>query len=140
MRERAALVTLLGAVVFVPVVLETAQARELGISWQGRYSLPIAAAIPLLSSVVIVRRLPIPETFARSLTALLAGVISVAHVLAYGQFLRRFTVGASGPVMFFLHARWQPPLPSSLLFAGYVVAVVAFAWTVLALNPRVRSS
>jgi hypothetical protein len=134
-RERLALGALLAVLVVVPVVLETAQARDLGTSWQGRYSLPAAVALPLLSAVVLVRRLTLPPTFARALMASLAGALVVAHVAAYWQFLRRFTVGANGPVLFFLDARWHPPVPALVLVAGYAVVIGAFAWTALALSP-----
>jgi hypothetical protein len=50
----------------------------------------------------------------------------VAHVLAFYQALRRWSVGANGPVLYWLHPDWTSVVPQFLLIAAYGVVFVAF--------------
>jgi hypothetical protein len=121
---------LIAAVVVVPVGFEVARARELGVSWQGRYTLPLAVGIPILGAVTLARRAALPPAIRLSASRAIVGALTIAHVVAYWQFLRRYSVGTNGPVLFFTHPHWQPPLPLALLLVGYLAALGAFAWTV----------
>jgi hypothetical protein len=53
-------------------------------------------------------------------------VTAVAQFLAFADDLRRYTVGGTRDLLYFLHPQWQPPLPPFLLTLGYAVLVVAF--------------
>jgi hypothetical protein len=133
-RERGAIGLLLAVVIIVPVMLEAKEASELGLTWQGRYTLPVAAGLPLLGAVLLSRRLPVPPTFVRSLTTLIAVALATGHVLAFWQSLRRFSVGSNGPLLFFWDARWDPPVPSFVLLLAYVGAVSALMWSAVTLG------
>jgi hypothetical protein len=131
-RVAVAMVVVILAVLAVPVALSVGQAHRLGIIWQGRYTLPIAAGLPLvgLSSVrplAVLRRWRVPLVVAA------AAAMAVAAMAAYLEALRRYAVGVSGPIDF-LGARWHPPLGSTAVAAGgcallaVLWAFVAFEW------------
>ena len=56
----------------------------------------------------------------------------VAQILAFGEALRRYTVGINGPIFFFWSSEsWTPPVPSALLVVGYLVLMAGLVWWVL---------
>jgi hypothetical protein len=118
------------ATVVLPVLVEAFGAREAGYIWQGRYSLPLAVGVPILAGIGIggaeaVRRL------ARRVPMVLAVALAAAQVLAFAQGLRRYAVGADGPVWFFGDARWEPPVPSLLLILLYGAVVAVTLWWIV---------
>jgi hypothetical protein len=122
------LLTLIGLTVLVPVVLESAQARSFGYIWQGRYTLPLAAGIPLLAAAMA------RDTLARiggRLVAILVGLLVTAHFLAFVWALRRYAVGING--WFDSDIRWQPPIPAVVLVAAFAATLVAYGWWVVRL-------
>jgi hypothetical protein len=56
----------------------------------------------------------------------LGGMLVVAHVLAFYQALRRWSVGANGSVFYWLHPDWTSIVPQFLLIAAYSLVFVAF--------------
>jgi Predicted membrane protein (DUF2142) len=125
-RVAVSIAVLLGLVVVVPATLELIEARRFGFGWQGRYTLPLAVGLPILCGFALAqesrRRLP------RGRLAIVLGIaFVVAHFLAFGENLRRYTVGINGPLTFWLDADWSPPLPSSLLLVAFAVLLVALA-------------
>lgn len=120
-------VSLLLLSVAVPVAIDTSQARDIGIGWQGRWTLPFAVGVPILAALSIAwsRRRAL---FDRSrLPGVFAVVLVVAQFLAFFQHLRRNAVGAGGPLTFWLDAQWSPPVPSWLLLVGALTVLVALA-------------
>lgn len=105
---------LLGIAVLVAVLatvgVDALTQRPFGFASQGRYSLAVAVAVPLLSGHVLVRRgghlpawvLPagLPLVAAGALTAQLGGWYAQAH---------HYAVGLRGPVLFVTAPQWQPP-------------------------------
>jgi hypothetical protein len=56
-----------------------------------------------------------------------------AHVLAFAQNLRRYTVGYDGPIQYWKNPRWSPPLSPLLLTVAYTILIAVFiGWTLLA--------
>jgi hypothetical protein len=140
-RKRLLLVA--GAVALVsiaaPIAFETVQARNIGFFWQGRYSMPLAIGVPVLLAVGAALgdrdgrrpgdRRDDDRAMRERLAVLVPGVavaVAIAHVLAYGQTLRRNTVGYDGPLDFVIDPIWSPPLPSALLMVAFVVVIGAF--------------
>ena len=72
----------------------------------------LAVGVPIVAAMSIVssergRQLAEPRLFVG------AGVmLVVAHILAFAQNLRRYTVGADGEIQYWRHAEWSPPLLS----------------------------
>jgi hypothetical protein len=125
-RMAAAIAALLGLIVVVPAILEFTEARRFGFGWQGRYTLPLAVGLPILCGFALAQepRRILPRG---RLPIVLGIAFMVAHFLAFGENLRRYTVGINGPLTFWLDADWSPPLPSSLLLVAYAVVLVALA-------------
>lgn len=125
-RYVVAMLAAIGVTVVVPIVLEVWQARSYGFYWQGRYTLPFAVGVPLLAVFALqsdpARRVLLPSRFVPAL----AGVLVVAQVLAFYQAMRRWSVGAPGPVNYLWHPNWTPPVPALLLLVAYAATFVAF--------------
>jgi hypothetical protein len=150
-RRRFLVVAGAAAIVTVaaPLVFETVQAHQVGFFWQGRYSMPLALGVPVLLALSVA--LPRATTVAAgagddpvlngSGVARLVGAVAVAvvigHVAAFGQALRRNTVGYNGPLDFLVHPDWEPPVPAWLLALLFTVTVAAFVWWVTS-TPRVE--
>jgi hypothetical protein len=121
-------VAMLGAIavtVVVPIVLEAWQYNEYGFYWQGRYTLPFALGVPLLA-VFSLQSDAGRRVFRGALVPAIGGMVVVAQVLAFYQALRRWSVGANGPVLYWLDPRWTSPVPQWLLIIAFSLAIVAF--------------
>jgi hypothetical protein len=138
-RQVAALLVIIAATVVVPVALETAVYGDAGgPAWQGRYGLPLAVGVPIVAAMAIAssergRQLAEPRLFIG------AGVMLVAaHILAFAQNLRRYTVGADGEIQYWRHPEWSPPLLSPLIITiAYALLISAFvAWFLFSASPR----
>ncbi len=124
-----ALLAATAATVILPVIIEVAGAGEAGLIWQGRYSLPLAVGVPLLAGIGVASSTRSLDV-SRRLAWVIAVALAVAQSLAFTQALRRYAVGADGPLWFFSSARWEPPVPALLLVGGYVVVIAAAMWWV----------
>jgi len=120
-RRLAVLVLLVLLVLTVPVAIEYSQARRVGMVWQGRYILPLAVGIPMLSTALIDESAALASLRNRLATLLTTGVL-VAQVAAFAETVRRYAVGDDGTLAFW-RSRWQPP-------AGVVVTCI---WLLLAM-------
>ena len=98
-------------------MLEASSAGSVGYVWQGRYGLPLAAGVPIVAGILIARSPNAPALRGR-LAGVLAVTFGVSQVLALFQSLRRNSVGSTGPVFFFLHPTWAPPVPAILILVG----------------------
>jgi hypothetical protein len=112
-RERLALVLVIAAGVVIPVAAEVSTYNRTGFTWQGRYILPIAVGVVLMSGMVASRRLrSIPagrwwDGVARNLVVPLLGA---AQLLAFGSALKRYSMGLSSDFPFGHYVvTWEPP-------------------------------
>lgn len=121
-RALAVAAGLVAAVVALPVAVQVPHLNQIGPFWQGRYSLPLAAGIPL----VLARGLPATRRRAWWPPVLL-GALAAAQVAAFAQQVRRYTVGLGGPLIP-LHPRWQPAGGALPLLAAFAaVSLLGFA-------------
>jgi hypothetical protein len=120
-RYAGVLLLLVAIVLFVPVVISYGQAHRLGIVWQGRYVLPMAAAIPLVA-VALVERSGILRRVTPRLATTLCVVVGVAEFAAFAEALRRYTTGVTGPIDY-LHGPWQPPLGATVTTVGALLVI-----------------
>ncbi|HKA93440.1 MAG TPA: DUF2142 domain-containing protein [Acidimicrobiia bacterium] len=140
-RQVAVLLGLVAAVVVVPVAIEAPTYADAGtLTWQGRYTLPLALGVPILAGGMLSmtergRRLITPR-----LLLVIGVVLSGAQIVAFGQNLRRYTVGVDGPLAFWGPARWSPPLPRLFLIVAFAAVTIAFVWWLLAGVPRGRDA
>src|SRR5438876_789286 len=120
-----AMLAAMAITVVTPIVLEAWQYRTYGLYWQGRYTLPIAVGVPLLAVFALQSETGRRVLLRGWLVPALGGMLVVAHVLAFYQALRRWSVGANGPVFYWLHPDWTSVVPQFLLIAAYSVVFVA---------------
>jgi hypothetical protein len=132
--------------VAAPLVFETMQAHRIGYFWQGRYSMPLVLGVPVLLALSLsaeahrgdrppdadpVAAEPLPRGISDGHVVVpVAVAVVVAQVAAFGQALRRNTVGYHGALDFVIHPLWNPPAPPWFLILAYAVTVSAFAWWV----------
>lgn len=126
-RRAAVLGGILAVAVVVPIVLEATAAHSVGYVWQGRYGLPLAAGVPIVAGILIARSPNAPALRGR-LAGILAATFGIGQVLAFAQSLRRNSVGYNGPIFFFLHPVWKPPVPALLILVAFAVLIGALTW------------
>jgi hypothetical protein len=122
-REVVVLLALVAAVVAVPIALEAPRAATQGFPWQGRYSLPLAAGIPILASLQIDRARLLPDRVVRALGTCLLSLFVVGHLYAHFWATRRYTAGVNGNLNWLTAPGWHPTVPVWLLFVGFVLAL-----------------
>ncbi|HKA92734.1 MAG TPA: DUF2142 domain-containing protein [Acidimicrobiia bacterium] len=130
-RHALVLLALLAAVIVIPIVVDATPYVPGGATSPGTSTLPLAVGIPILAAFSLAaterRRDLLDSRF-----VLAVGIVAaVAQFLAFADNLRRYTVGGTRDLLFFLHlhTQWQPPVPAVLLTVGYAALVVAFvAW------------
>jgi hypothetical protein len=127
-RTSAVLLLLVAGMFVVPLVLEYPGVREADLFWQGRYTLPLIVGIPLVAAYGLSRSDAVLVRRGSLLGPVAGGLVLVAHVLAFAQGLRRYTVGSNGSIWFFTVERWSPPIPSLVLLAVYAAAILTWIW------------
>ncbi|HET7489808.1 MAG TPA: DUF2142 domain-containing protein [Acidimicrobiales bacterium] len=121
-RYAAGILLLVAGVILVSVPFEVLEAHRIGLFWQGRYTLPLAAGVPIvaLARVPADRLRAVRRSWARLAAAL---VLVTAHLVAMNYGIRRFAVGTTGPRLFFSRPAWSPPLPHWVLATAYAVGL-----------------
>jgi hypothetical protein len=133
-RNVAILVALLAATAVVPALIESSQFRHVGgFAWQGRYTLPLAVGVPIVAATALASTELGRELTGRRFSLAVVSVFVVAHILAFAQNLRRYTVGYDGPINFWKHPDWSPPGTAPFLTVAYAIVVIGFVlWVFLA--------
>jgi hypothetical protein len=127
-RARVVLVMLAVTLVVLPVVVQFSQATRVGLVWQGRYLLPLAAGVPVIAASAAG---PSPR-LVRSFRLVAPPVVLALGVALFGslfQTVRRYTVGVKGS--FNLDGGWQPPGGSWAIVLGGAVACVGVSAAIL---------
>jgi hypothetical protein len=132
-RDVVILLALLTAVIFVPVLLESARYDDTGgYFWQGRYTLPLAVGLPVLATIALASSERGRQLANKRFLFAIGSVVCVAHVLAFAQNLRRYAVGYDGEIQFWKNAEWSPPVSPLLLTIAYTIVVIGFVCWVFA--------
>lgn len=131
-RARVALGALLLLSWAIPIAIEVRGYDDYGLIVQGRYILPVAVGIPLLSGLMIDRARAAAVVALDSLRRTILVGLLVAHAAAFWFFLRRYTMGADSGVLIPWDVEWSPRLHPWLLMAVVVAASAEWArwlWT-----------
>ena len=132
-RERLVLITTAAGCLALPVVTETVTLR--GFGWQGRYVLPLAVGVPILSGWVVDRSGRVARRTELAMVVAVAVTASIAYVVAHQTMMTRNTVGLPNGLFDGLgEGVWHGPLTPLTLFACAIVGSLVYAgWlTVLA--------
>jgi hypothetical protein len=132
-RSVVVLGSVIGVSVLAPLVIDSASAltNGVGFTWQGRYGLPYAVGVPILAGMLI-ERSPIDGFLDRRRILLVLGAaLVVAQTFAFWQMLRRYTVGLTGPLQFWVAPQWTPPLPTLFWVVTFPLVMMALVWWTL---------
>jgi hypothetical protein len=133
-RRRDALV-LAGLVAFLgfilPFVLVYSHIRTDGVVWQGRYSLPLIAGLPILSGLFIGDRYPVAlAALRRRIGLVVLPALCFGWVTSFYWVLRRYTVSLSSNATDAFHHDpnyWPTVIGARPTFAILTVATIVFA-------------
>jgi len=109
-RERWALSLLIAGNVLVVPIFNAFFAAPVNSVVEGRWLLPVAVAMPLLSGVVIGRNFRPDPGSALKLAVGVGTAVGAVQFLALYQNGRRYSVGPTGPLLFFRSSLWSPQL------------------------------
>ncbi len=124
----AAFLLLVAIVLTAPVVISYDEAHRLGIIWQARYIMPMAVGVPVMA-VALIERSGALQSVRRRLPTVLCVALGIAEFSAFAEALRRYTVGASGPLDY-LQGAWQPPLgATAVTVGGFLLIGLMMAFT-----------
>jgi hypothetical protein len=116
-------------VLSAPIVLTAVTANTYFPNYSPRYTLPLAVGVPLVAAFLLDQ-----SDQLRLATRLLTAGVIVAFVVAqlglYWIVAHRFTVGAGGPILYFLDTEWAPRLAAWVLLGVVVLALGWLAWAV----------
>lgn len=131
-RERVMLLLAAATAVLLPAVLSGMQWS--GTGWQGRYTLPIIAAMVVLAGLCLSDArsdIGVSAPYRSALTGLQSTAIvafAVFHIAMAAITVHRYAAGISAPLIG--AATWSPPLGSRVLLALVAVSVVGLAWLI----------
>ena len=124
----------LAAVVFIPIISEGIKAKTSGFGYQGRYTLALAAGLPILAMWFRGSRLNRSDT--RTFSVLAIATSALASILCLNFALQRYTVGLNGRKLWMLSPEWPPPggLPLIALLALAIgSSLMAFTYLIVRL-------
>jgi hypothetical protein len=128
LHRRLMIVLVAGAASIGPVVVETLTVRNVGIYWQGRYTMPVAVGALLLACLAV-------DENRRARAVVLRGSPAILVVLASSSFAaflalgRRFAVGLNGTLRFWTADAWAGPVGWPLLLAaGLALTTLLYLW------------
>ncbi|WP_285117426.1 DUF2142 domain-containing protein [Leifsonia sp. fls2-241-R2A-40a] len=134
-RRLAFALTLLGAFVLLPPVVQAAYITGGGIIWQGRYALPLFVCLCVGVAVALDQTIaPITwPVWMRRLTLVTAVGLAVAQFYAFENTMRRYSVGLTGSLKAFLLGTppWSPPGGVLIWLLLEVLVLAGAAWLVI---------
>ncbi len=130
-RQLLALVALVVVWLALPLLINGFTNSRAGLTYEGRYSLPIFVGLvflPMWGGQSASRWPRLPQQWL--IRAVLALVV-IAEVGAFWQMLRRFTVGAHGKILLTGDLPWSPSVSPMVLITMNAVAMIALSWSAL---------
>ncbi|HEX2781965.1 MAG TPA: DUF2142 domain-containing protein [Ilumatobacteraceae bacterium] len=128
-RTFVALVMLVAVWLALPLIINGFTNSRAGLTYQGRYSLPIFVGVAFLPMFNDRSKLRAPRLAQRPLVGAVLALVVVAEVGAFWEMLRRYTVGADGKIVLTGNLPWTPSITPMLLVALNAAAMVAVAWS-----------
>jgi hypothetical protein len=136
-RRRLVLLVLVVGVVATPIVSEAVVGARYGHIWQGRYSLPLAVGIPVLSAWVVGEWSGLPRRALAMVSVVAAVGAGAIEVVAHLTSMTRYVVGL--PHGFFAYLAgggWNPPVAAPALLGLVLVTAVLYSGWLLRLTGR----
>ena len=136
--RRAALGVLfiLVVVLLVPTALQAPTAKSLGFVWSGRYGLAIGAGVPIVAALGLSTSGRLSRRATRLSVGIVVTLVAIIQVAVHWANMRRYIVGDNGPLWYFGHSGWIPPLPAWSL----LLAMIVFSAGLAVLTYRVATT
>jgi hypothetical protein len=115
----------------LPLLINGFTNSRAGLTYQGRYSLPIVVGLGFLPMWTDRSEMRLPRLPQRALVELVIALVVVAEVGAFWQMLRRFTVGAHGKILLTGDLPWRPSVAPMVLIALNAAAMLGASWSAL---------
>ena len=142
-RERLVLLALTALIILFPIFFDAYSGSGYGLGWQGRYTLPLAVGLPILSAEILVRRLSSSPwgQMPRALATTFGATLGIAYLCQVWWAWRRYAVGLVTGHALPLHAKWSPPIgwPVTLILAVAGCAGLFLLLRSASLAPGARS-
>ncbi len=141
-RQRLVYLSIAAASIAIPTLLQAAIIRHTGFYVSGRHVLPFTVALPLLAAGIVASNRSRLAGLATSVPLWFATAAGLVHLLGWLANARRHAVGANGPLFFFGHSQWAPPLgwaPWLAVVTAGVSAIIAAGWLAIRERPPVDS-
>lgn len=134
-RQVVGLLITTALVVCIPVIYTVSHAHTYGDIVQGRYLLPGAIGVILISAALAGKNLKSSLPIA---TTVLASV-AVANIFAFTWVLRQYIRGEGQlNAVSHMHELWLPPIPAKLLVCVFALVNIAIVWYLRAALPKVE--
>jgi hypothetical protein len=128
-RQLLALATLVVVWLALPLLINGFTNSRAGLTYEGRYSLPIFVGLVFLPMWGAISRKHWPRLSQQWLIGAVLALVVIAEVAAFWQMLRRFTVGAHGKILLTGNLPWSPSVSPMLLIALNAAAMIAVSWS-----------
>jgi hypothetical protein len=115
----------------LPLIINGFTNSRAGLTYQGRYSVPIFAGLVFLPMFNDGTKLRLPRISQREVVKAVLGLVVIAEVGAFWQMLRRFSVGVNGKIVLTGNISWQPSVAPMQLIVINALAMVALAQSAL---------
>jgi len=139
-RRRVLLVMagVLAIAIVMPITADVSQADRFTYAWQGRYTIPLIAGLPILAGIAIASR-PASDLFSRRRVLVVFGfTFTLAQFLAFAEFLQRYTVGVDGVLLFAFEPAWSPPVHGAILLFTALASLIGLSAVLMADTGRGR--
>jgi hypothetical protein len=113
----------------LPLIINGFTNSRAGLTYEGRYSVPIFAGLVFLPMFNDGTKLRAPRISQGELVKAVLALVVIAEVGAFWQMLRRFSVGANGKIILTGSISWQPAIAPMSLVVINAVAMLALAWS-----------
>ena len=113
----------------LPLLINGFTNSRAGLTYEGRYSVPIFAGLVFLPMFNDGTKLRVPRISQGDLVKAVLALVVIAEVGAFWQMLRRFSVGAAGKIFLTGDLSWQPSIAPMSLVVINAVAMLALAWS-----------
>lgn len=131
LRQWMAFAVLLGAWSAFPIAINLLTAPTAGLSWQGRYGLPLVAGLCVLPAFGDDRSTAVSQRLTNFVVRGAVAASLLAQTVGLWWMVRRYAVGIDGPLFPIGSTPWSPAIAPMLLVALNAVAASALGWFVL---------
>ena len=134
---RATLLTAAATFVF-PIVSQLPSVDDVGIPWQGRYTLPLAVGVPILLAGTV--DLEAMRSRLDRLALVVVWLCGVGHLIAFYWALRRYATGYFGALDIFTAPDWRTPMGNGWAVLSFAAVVVALGVLTSQRSPEDRGA